>query len=106
MPDSTSAKFDDDDVNDDELLAACDDTIGTIPAVEHVKTPDPIVPIVEIASFGFPFQPYSIQEDFMRALYGTIYQRKHGIFESPTGTVIAILLTTVYEYFAYCRVKV
>ena len=42
----------------------------------------------------------------MRALYATIYQRKHGIFESPTGTVIAILLPTVHEYFRYSRVKV
>jgi hypothetical protein len=38
MTNSTSAKFDDDDVNDDELLAACDDVIS--------KKPDPIVPIV------------------------------------------------------------
>ncbi|CAF0912367.1 unnamed protein product [Rotaria sordida] len=78
MTNSTSSKFDDHDVNDDELLAACDDV--------PLKKPDPIVPIVEVASFEFPFEPYQIQTDFMRGLYSTIQQRKHGIFESPTGT--------------------
>lgn len=37
--------------------------------------------------FPFPFQPYSIQEDFMHALYVTLERGKLGIFESPTGTV-------------------
>lgn len=37
-------------------------------------------------SFPFPFQPYSIQDQFMRALYLVIENRKIGIFESPTGT--------------------
>lgn len=37
-------------------------------------------------SFPFPFQPYSIQDQFMRALYSVIENRKIGIFESPTGT--------------------
>ncbi|XP_022086709.1 ATP-dependent DNA helicase DDX11-like [Acanthaster planci] len=36
--------------------------------------------------FPFPFDPYPIQEDFMRALYRTIEEGKIGIFESPTGT--------------------
>lgn len=38
------------------------------------------------ASFPFPFPPYAIQEEFMRALYSVIENRKIGIFESPTGT--------------------
>ncbi|XP_053742276.1 ATP-dependent DNA helicase DDX11 isoform X1 [Synchiropus splendidus] len=38
------------------------------------------------SSFPFPFQPYSIQEEFMRSLYGALDQGKVGIFESPTGT--------------------
>jgi len=98
MTNPTSSKFDDDDVNDDELLAACVEVTS--------KKPDPIVPtgnsrkefshyeifffilVVEVASFGFPFEPYPIQVDFMHGLYSTIYQHKHGIFESPTGTVI------------------
>lgn len=37
-------------------------------------------------SFPFPFKPYSIQDQFMRALYSVIENRKIGIFESPTGT--------------------
>ena len=37
-------------------------------------------------SFPFPFQPYSIQDQFMRALYSVVENRKIGIFESPTGT--------------------
>jgi hypothetical protein len=40
-------------------------------------------------SFGFPFEPYSIQKDFMTSLYRTLSQDKIGIFESPTGTVIS-----------------
>ncbi|XP_028665116.1 ATP-dependent DNA helicase DDX11 isoform X1 [Erpetoichthys calabaricus] len=37
-------------------------------------------------SFPFPYQPYSIQEQFMEALYNVLDQGKVGIFESPTGT--------------------
>ncbi|KAI3371375.1 hypothetical protein L3Q82_023967, partial [Scortum barcoo] len=36
--------------------------------------------------FPFPYQPYDIQEHFMRALYNALDQGKVGIFESPTGT--------------------
>ena len=38
-------------------------------------------------SFGFPFEPYSIQKDFMTELYKVLSDGKIGIFESPTGTV-------------------
>ena len=34
---------------------------------------------------GFPHEPYSIQLDFMRALYDTIDTGGIGLFESPTG---------------------
>ncbi|CAO3701534.1 unnamed protein product [Rhizopus stolonifer] len=37
-------------------------------------------------SFNFPFEPYTIQKDFMQNLYNTLTQEKIGIFESPTGT--------------------
>ncbi|KAI8348261.1 helicase C-terminal domain-containing protein [Blakeslea trispora] len=37
-------------------------------------------------TFGFPFEPYGIQKDFMKALYDTLSEEKIGIFESPTGT--------------------
>lgn len=36
--------------------------------------------------FEFPYVPYKIQEEFMRALFSVIENRKIGIFESPTGT--------------------
>ncbi|XP_023940791.1 ATP-dependent DNA helicase DDX11 [Bicyclus anynana] len=36
--------------------------------------------------FSFPFQPYDIQNKFMKELYYTIENRKVGVFESPTGT--------------------
>ncbi|XP_073079408.1 ATP-dependent DNA helicase DDX11 isoform X2 [Manis javanica] len=36
--------------------------------------------------FPFPFTPYSIQKDFMAALYQVLEDGKIGIFESPTGT--------------------
>ena len=36
--------------------------------------------------FPFPFEPYSVQRDFMRSMYDTIENKKIGIFESPTGT--------------------
>ena len=39
------------------------------------------------AEFPFPFQPYGIQEQFMRALYSALEGGCIGIFESPTGTV-------------------
>lgn len=38
-------------------------------------------------SFGFPFEPYTIQKDFMKELYSVLSKGKVGIFESPTGTV-------------------
>ena len=37
--------------------------------------------------YGFPFPPYSIQNEFMNSLYDTLSKGKIGIFESPTGTV-------------------
>lgn len=39
------------------------------------------------SEFPFPFEPYSIQKDFMRELYMTLERGQVGIFESPTGTV-------------------
>ncbi|KAJ1918099.1 ATP-dependent DNA helicase chl1 [Mycoemilia scoparia] len=36
--------------------------------------------------FSFPFNPYSIQIDFMRNLYEALENGYFGIFESPTGT--------------------
>lgn len=41
-------------------------------------------------SFNFPFEPYEIQINFMKKMYQVIEEKKIGIFESPTGTVIII----------------
>lgn len=46
--------------------------------MEELQPPD---------EFPFPFQPYCIQERFMRALYSALERGCIGIFESPTGTV-------------------
>ena len=45
--------------------------------MEELKIPD---------KFRFPFEPYSIQVDFMKKLFKTVEEKKIGIFESPTGT--------------------
>jgi chromosome transmission fidelity protein 1 len=37
--------------------------------------------------YRFPFEPYSIQVDFMNNLYSVLDNGGIGIFESPTGTV-------------------
>ena len=40
----------------------------------------------ERSSFpAFPYEPYSIQQDFMQALYGLLQRGGVGLFESPTG---------------------
>ncbi|KAI8379057.1 ATP-dependent RNA helicase chl1 [Radiomyces spectabilis] len=41
---------------------------------------------MSVEDFGFPYVPYSIQNEFMVALYDTLSKGKIGIFESPTGT--------------------
>jgi len=38
--------------------------------------------------FYHPFEPYEIQQQFMRALYDCIENGNVGIFESPTGKQI------------------
>ena len=57
--------------------------------------------------FPFPFQPYGIQEEFMRALYCTLEKGCVGIFESPTGTVreaYSLLLNIILGFVVFlCR---
>jgi chromosome transmission fidelity protein 1 len=38
-------------------------------------------------TFGFPFEPYSIQRDLLTHLYETLVERRMTVVESPTGTV-------------------
>ncbi|CAF0737627.1 unnamed protein product [Didymodactylos carnosus] len=52
---------------------------------------------VKTHDFGFPYEAYSIQNDFMNGLYYVIKNRKHGIFESPTGTVICGALRWLFD---------
>lgn len=57
----------------------------------HETTPppqqqDPHIP--------FPFQPYPAQRALMHQLYRTMEQGHVGLFESPTGTVRAMLSAT------------
>ncbi|XP_039296292.1 ATP-dependent DNA helicase DDX11 [Nilaparvata lugens] len=42
--------------------------------------------LVPPEEFPFPFEPYSIQKDFMKNLFLSLEHGKLGIFESPTGT--------------------
>jgi Rad3-related DNA helicase len=37
---------------------------------------------IETTNFNFPFKPYNIQEDFMKALVQVLDKNKFGIFES------------------------
>jgi len=45
------------------------------------------MPVEVPEKFEFPFEPYDIQQGFMRQLYTCLEQGRIGIFESPTGTV-------------------
>lgn len=38
-------------------------------------------------TYGFPFEPYSIQQDLMTHLYGALAKGEVTVIESPTGTV-------------------
>lgn len=57
------------------------------------------------AEFPFPFQPYQIQDEFMRAIYAVIENGRIGIFESPTGEHLnsiileKLILTNTYYNF-------
>lgn len=48
----------------------------------------PVENVAELNHFYHPYDPYSIQTEFMTTLYRTLESKKIGIFESPTGTVV------------------
>jgi len=50
------------------------------------ETGERAAPLEPPQQFQFPFPPYSIQEEFMAALYRVLERGQLGIFESPTGT--------------------
>ena len=64
------------------------------------KMDDYTLPLSVPEKFLFPFEPYSIQNDFMKALYKALEERKFGIFESPTGTVSIMLISSVKFFWA------
>jgi len=37
--------------------------------------------------FPFPFEPYGVQTQLMKAMWEAVENRRVGVFESPTGTV-------------------
>jgi Rad3-related DNA helicase len=47
---------------------------------------------------GFPYKPYSIQIDFMKALYHSLNQGGVSILESPTGRSLSPSLSLLYIY--------
>ena len=48
--------------------------------------PDAKRPREDLHPFGFPFPPYDLQVNFMKALYQCLEEGGVGVFESPTGT--------------------
>jgi hypothetical protein len=53
--------------------------------------------ITKNINFAFPFKPYDIQLDFARNLYFALSTKKFSILESPTGTVIIVLIIHLYN---------
>ena len=51
---------------------------------------------------AFPHEPYSIQLDFMRALYDTVDAGGIGLFESPTGALLSTQVTTAVHVLGQC----
>jgi hypothetical protein len=47
--------------------------------------------------FAFPFEPYSIQRDFMQTLYHSLEAGSVGIFESPVCRLIIYHMCCWFE---------
>ncbi|KAG2460304.1 DDX11 helicase, partial [Polypterus senegalus] len=71
-----------------KLSFSCKCQKRPLPAISNIRNSNLFFSKMgdEPRSFPFPYQPYSIQEQFMEALYNVLDQGKVGIFESPTGT--------------------
>ena len=48
--------------------------------------------------FNFPFTPYEIQENFMRALFQTLDHSQFGIFESRKFTLSVRIILPNYMF--------
>lgn len=48
----------------------------------------------------FPFQPYEVQENYMKKVIDCLKNKRHGILESPTGWLCDILFEhEMHDYF-------
>lgn len=66
-------------------MAPADVTDGPFkPESMALPTPKPL----ERRFDSFPFDPYSIQSEFMTALYDALEAKRIGLFESPTGASV------------------
>lgn len=68
-------------------------------SVIHPPNEDRMNDLLAPEEFPFPFPPYDIQRDFMRALFDVLEKGQLGIFESPTGTVNILFLFLLYFNF-------
>ncbi|KAH8397903.1 hypothetical protein KR222_005967, partial [Zaprionus bogoriensis] len=56
-------------------------------------SPQRSLPTPAATEFGFPYEPYAIQEQLMQELFQVLERKQIGIFESPTGTGKSLTLT-------------
>lgn len=56
-------------------------------------SPQKVLETPEAQDFGFPYTPYTIQEQLMQELFLVLERKQIGIFESPTGTGKSLTLT-------------
>ncbi|EDV92448.1 ATP-dependent DNA helicase DDX11 [Drosophila grimshawi] len=56
-------------------------------------SPRKALPVPAAEDFGFPYTPYTIQEQLMQQLFLVLESKQIGIFESPTGTGKSLTLT-------------
>ena len=47
-------------------------------------------------NFGFPFQPYDIQESFMKKLFNVLSNEQFGIFESRKFLIKYVCICCTY----------
>lgn len=55
----------------------------------------------EIEFSAFPYKPYPIQIDFMKALYQSLEKGGIAMLESPTGKSSISILLLIVSFFSY-----